>query len=53
VGRNFITAIAQRDQGQYFRFAVFYVGVFAASTFIGVFQQFIEDRLALSWRAWC
>jgi putative ATP-binding cassette transporter len=52
VGRNFITAIAQRDQGQYFRFAVFYVGVFAASTFIGVFQQFIEDRLALSWRAW-
>jgi putative ATP-binding cassette transporter len=52
VGRNFITAIAQRDRGQYFRFAVLYIGVFAASAVTGVSQQFVQDRLALSWRNW-
>jgi putative ATP-binding cassette transporter len=52
VGRNFMTAIAQRDGAQYFRFAVLYIGVFAASTVTGVSQQFVQDRLALSWRDW-
>jgi putative ATP-binding cassette transporter len=52
VGRNFITAIALRDRGQYFRFAVLYMGVFAASAATGVSQQFVQDRLALSWRDW-
>jgi putative ATP-binding cassette transporter len=52
VGRNFMTAIALRDRGQYFRFAILYVGVFAASAVTGVSQQFVQDRLALSWRDW-
>ncbi len=52
VGRNFITAIADRNRPEYVRFAVLYVGVFAASTFVGVMQQFVQDRLALSWREW-
>jgi vitamin B12/bleomycin/antimicrobial peptide transport system ATP-binding/permease protein len=52
VGRNFMTAIAQRDREQYFRFAVLYIGIFAASTVTGVSQQFVQDRLALSWRDW-
>lgn len=50
VGRNFMTAIALRDRAQYFRFALLYVSVFAASTVTGVSQQFVQDRLALSWR---
>src|SRR5580700_2843915 len=52
VGRNFMTAIALRDRGQYFRFALLYVGVFATSAVTGVSQQFVQDRLALSWRGW-
>lgn len=52
VGRNFITAIAMRERGQYFRFALLYVAVFAASAVAGVSQQFVQDRLALSWRDW-
>jgi putative ATP-binding cassette transporter len=52
VGRNFITAIAQRDRAQYARFAILYIGVFAASAVTGVSQQFVQDRLALSWRDW-
>jgi putative ATP-binding cassette transporter len=50
VGRNFMTAIALRDRGQYLRFAFLYVGVFAASAVTAVSQQFVQDRLALSWR---
>jgi putative ATP-binding cassette transporter len=52
VGRNFITAIAQRDRGQYVRFAILYVGVFAASSVTAVSLQFVQDRLALLWRDW-
>jgi vitamin B12/bleomycin/antimicrobial peptide transport system ATP-binding/permease protein len=52
VGRNFMTAITLRDRGQYFRFALLYVGVFAASAVTGVSQQFVQDRLALSCRNW-
>ncbi len=52
VGRNFMTAIALRDRGQFFRFAILYLGVFAASAITGVSEQFVQDRLALSWRDW-
>ena len=50
VGRNFMTAIADRDMTGFTRQAVFYVAVFAASTIVAVFARFGEDRLALLWR---
>ena len=52
VGRNFISAIAARNQPRYLVFTALYVAVFAASTVTGVMQQFVQDRLALSWRDW-
>jgi vitamin B12/bleomycin/antimicrobial peptide transport system ATP-binding/permease protein len=52
VGRNFITAIAQHDRDRFARFAGLYLCVFAASAVTGVSQQFVQDRLALSWRDW-
>jgi putative ATP-binding cassette transporter len=52
VGRNFMSAIAERDHIRYVRFAVLYIAVFAASTVTGVFAQFVQDRLALMWREW-
>jgi putative ATP-binding cassette transporter len=52
VGRNFMTSIAGRDPARYFRFALLYLAVFAASTAIGVLSQFVQDRLALLWREW-
>ncbi|CAM5767976.1 ABC transporter ATP-binding protein [Labrys miyagiensis] len=51
VGRNFMTAIADRDRAEFFRQAVFYIGVFAASTAVAVIARFAEERLALLWRA--
>ncbi len=52
VGRDFMTAISTRDRAGFVRLAFLYVGVFAASTVVAVFQRFAEERLGLLWRAW-
>jgi putative ATP-binding cassette transporter len=52
VGRNFMTAIALRNRGEFVSYAGLYLVVFAASTAVAVTQQFVVDRLALSWRDW-
>ena len=52
VGRDFMTAIAGRDRAGFVRLAILYLGVFAASTVVAVFQRFAEERLGLLWRAW-
>jgi vitamin B12/bleomycin/antimicrobial peptide transport system ATP-binding/permease protein len=50
VGRDFITAIADRNKAEFIRQALFYIGVFAASTLVAVFYRFTEERLGLLWR---
>src|SRR5438270_12774935 len=52
VGRDFMTAIAHRDQAGFTREAVLYLAVFAGSTAIAVFYRFTEERLGLFWRVW-
>ena len=52
VGRDFMTAIAHRDQTGFIRQAVLYVGVFALSTAVVVLYRFTEERLGLFWRVW-
>ena len=52
VGRDFMTAISQRDQAGFVRQAALYVGVFAASTAVAVLYRFTEERLGLFWRVW-
>ena len=52
VGRDFITAISNRNQVGFIRQAALYVGVFAASTVVLVLYQFTQDRLGLFWRVW-
>ncbi len=50
VGRNFMTAIADRKTAEFIQQAIFYIGVFAASTVVAVIARFTEERLALLWR---
>ncbi|MDM9622846.1 ABC transporter [Rhizobium sp. AC44/96] len=50
VGRNFMTAIADRQSAEFVRQAIFYIAVFAAATVVSVFARFTEERLALLWR---
>ncbi|WP_139556738.1 ABC transporter ATP-binding protein/permease [Methylotetracoccus oryzae] len=52
VGRDFMTAIANRDMVGFVWQAKIYVGVFAASAVVSVCARFIEERLALLWRKW-
>ena len=50
VGRNFMTAIADRDMAGFVRQALSYIGVFAALTIVAVIACFGEERLGLLWR---
>jgi putative ATP-binding cassette transporter len=50
VGRDFMTAIENRNQAGFVRLAFVYLGVFAGSTSISVFAKVMEDRLGLLWR---
>jgi vitamin B12/bleomycin/antimicrobial peptide transport system ATP-binding/permease protein len=52
VGRDFITAIADRNQPGFIRQATLYIAVFAASTIVLVVYQFTQDRFGLFWRVW-
>ena len=50
VGRNFMSAIQERNRSEFIRQAIFYVGVFAGSTVVAVIARFAEERLGLLWR---
>jgi putative ATP-binding cassette transporter len=50
VGRNFMTAIADRDMSGFVRQAFVYGVVFAALTLVAVIARFGEERLGLLWR---
>src|SRR5213082_900718 len=52
VGRDFMTAIANRDSARFTREAIAYLGVFAASACVAAFYSFSEQRLGLLWREW-
>ena len=50
VGRNFMSAIAERQTAEFVRQAMFYAAVFVATTVIAVVARFLEERLGLLWR---
>ena len=52
VGRDFMTAIENRDMSGFTHFALLYVGVFALSTLVAVYYRYSEERLGLVWRHW-
>src|SRR4030042_4140869 len=52
VGRDFMTAIENRNMGEFIRQALFYICVFAASTFVAVMHRYVEERLGMLWREW-
>ncbi len=50
VGRDFMTAIAQRNKSEFLFEALLYICVFAISTIVAVLSRFMEERLGLLWR---
>src|SRR3989442_8029471 len=47
-----MTAISNRDSARFTRQAIAYLAVFGASTLVGAFISFSEQRLGLLWREW-
>ncbi len=52
VGRDFISAIENKDAIGFAHQAWLYLGVFALSTIVAVMFRFAEERLGLLWREW-
>jgi putative ATP-binding cassette transporter len=52
VGRDFMTAIENRNRAGFISYALFYIAVFAASTLVAVIYRYVEERLGLLWREW-
>lgn len=50
VGRDFMSALAERNSHSFIQQAIFYILVFAASTVVAVVLRYGEERLALLWR---
>jgi putative ATP-binding cassette transporter len=52
VGRDFMTALADRHAGRFFTYALLLAAVFAVSTVLEVFARYAEQRIGLAWRQW-
>jgi putative ATP-binding cassette transporter len=52
IGKNFMSALAERQASAFQWFAVLYLAVFAASAAVAALERFLEERLALNWREW-
>jgi putative ATP-binding cassette transporter len=52
VGRDFMTAIPEKNWRGFVHYAVLYIAVFGVSTIFAAFYRFSEERLRLLWRAW-
>lgn len=50
VGRDFMSAIENKNLDLFRHQALLYVGVFLASTFVAVIYRFTEERLGILWR---
>ncbi len=51
-GRDFMTAITEKDTGSYWTSLGWYLATFLLAIPIGVYYRWVEERLALLWREW-
>lgn len=52
VGRDFMTAIENRNRSEFLRMAFIYICVFGAATVVSVIHRYAEEYLGLLWRQW-
>ncbi len=52
VDRDFMNALAQRDEGRFVIGLGRYAGLFVALVLLAVFYRYAEERLGLFWRNW-
>jgi putative ATP-binding cassette transporter len=52
VGRDFMTAIEDRNRAEFIRMALIYIGVFGLATIVSTVHSYTEEYLGLLWREW-
>lgn len=52
VGRDFMTALAEKDLPSFNRTLLLYLGVFVVATPVSVFYSFVRKHLGINWRLW-
>ena len=52
VGRDFMTATAERNESAFIWKAMLYIGVFGVSTVVAVLHRYTEDNLGMLFREW-
>jgi putative ATP-binding cassette transporter len=52
IGRNFMTAIENKNSAGFVHYAWLFIAVFGGSTLVAVLFRFTEERLGLLWRDW-
>lgn len=52
VGRDFMSALAERRAGQFYMYALMLAGVFAVATAVEVMSVYVQQRLGVLWREW-
>jgi putative ATP-binding cassette transporter len=52
VGRDFMTALAERHLERFYFLALVLTGGFAASTTVEAINSYLKQRIALRWREW-
>jgi putative ATP-binding cassette transporter len=52
VGRDFFTALSERNVPEFYRMVWTYFGVFVVAIPVSVFYVYVRDKLGLYWRQW-
>jgi vitamin B12/bleomycin/antimicrobial peptide transport system ATP-binding/permease protein len=52
VGRDFFTALSERNAPEFYRMVWIYFGVFVVAIPVSVFYVYVRDKLGLYWRQW-
>jgi putative ATP-binding cassette transporter len=52
VGRDFMTALAEKDLPAFNKNLLLYLGVFVVATPVSVFYSFVRKHLGINWRLW-
>jgi putative ATP-binding cassette transporter len=52
VGRDFMTALAEKNLPEFNKNLLIYLGAFVVATPVSVFYSFVRKRLGINWRLW-
>ena len=52
VGRDFMTALAEKNLPEFNKALMLYLGAFVVATPVSVFYSFIRKKLGINWRLW-